>query len=200
MSGIAKRRQNPIFALGVIGIIVVSVGAWWGFVRSVDREADAIFAKAASLEAELGKGRAFLESRPDDQVTLDAVARTAANLEKRIPAGRHDLQVAQHFEKAAAAAGLLEFSYEVVGGMALTQEGDRPARSPAETLALNPNDLKSVSITLTFRGTYSQMVSLVRAAYESPWHIEINGLEMARDKKTPSLNMQGRLLTRYFYQ
>lgn len=199
MSALMKRKQNPLFALAIIGVIVVAVGAWWVLVHQVQLSVDHTLAQAEALEAEVSKGKSFLTVRPDDKTTSATIIKTADDLERRIPFGRHDLQFAQHFEKAANEAGILEFSYEVVGGMALAEEGDETKKTANDLLALNPDKLKSVDVTLSFTASYAQMVSLVRAAYQSPWHVEIGQIELTRGE-TPSQTMKGRMSTRYYYQ
>lgn len=199
MSALMKRKQNPLFVLAILGFIVVAVGAWWVLVHQVQISVDTTLARAAALEAEVTKGKSFLTVRPDDKTTSATIIRTADDLERRIPVGRHDLQFAQHFEKAANAAGILEFSYEVVGGMALAEDSEPVKKTANDLLALNPDKLKSVDVTLSFKASYSQMVSLVRAAYQSPWHVEINQIEMSRGEN-PSQTMKGRMSTRYYYQ
>lgn len=199
MTDIAKRRQPPLFALAIVGFVVIAVGAWFLLVRSVDLKAEETYARAQALEAELARAREFFATRPSDKVILDTITVATEQKRRRIPNGRQDLKVAEHFEKAAATLGVSNFKYEVVGGMALETAAAEAAKFPAEVLATNPNTLRSVDINLTFEASYNQLVALVRAAYESPWHIEITGLELSRGQK-PSFNMKGRLLTRYYYQ
>lgn len=199
MTDIAKRRQPPFFALAVVGLVAVAIAAWFLLVRSVDVKAEETYARAQALESELARAREFLATRPSDKVILDNITQATEQKRRRIPTGRQDLKVAEHFEKAAATLGISDFKYEVVGGMALEAAKVEEKKFPAEVLANNPNSLRSVDINLTFDGSYNQLVSLVRSAYDSPWHIEITGLELSRGPK-PSLNMKGRLLTRYYYQ
>lgn len=199
MSALMKRKQNPLFVLAILGFLVVAFAAWWVLVHQVSLKVEQTNAQAAALEAEVAKGTSFLTVRPDDKATSATIIRTADDLERRIPVGRHDLAFAQHFEKAAKEAGVLDFSAEVVGGMALAEDAEATKRTANDLLALNPDKLKSVDVNMTFRAPYAGVVALVRAAYESPWHVEISQLELTRGEK-PSLTMKGRVSMRYYFQ
>lgn len=200
MKQVNSTNQPPLFALGIGAIIIIAIGSWWGLVHRVDATVEETYARAIALEAEVTKGRDFLAGRSGEKLILESTLRTAEDLRRRIPNGRQDLQVAQHFEKAATLAGVLGFAYDVVGGMALTKTAAvEKEKTPNELLDWDPSELQSVDIMLEFTGSYSQLVSMLRAAYESSWHIEIKSFEQARTGG-PSLNMKTRIHTRYYYK
>lgn len=200
MSKVNRKNQPPLFGLALGALVLVAIGAWWVLVRQVDVAAEENYAKAIALEAEVTKGRDFLSGRSGEKDILESTLRTAKDLERRIPNGRQDLQVAQHFEKAATLSGVMGFAYDVIGGMALSKSASSDdEKTPTETLDWDPSELKSIDIVLEFSGSYAQLVSMIRAAYESTWHIEIRNFELQRGSG-PSLNMQARMHTRYYYK
>lgn len=197
-----RKNQPPLFALAIGGLFLIAVGAWWGLVHRVNVAVEETYAQAIALEAEVAKGRDFLAGRSGEKVVLESTLRTAEDMRRRIPNGRQDLQVAQHFERAAALAGVLGFNYDIVGGMALGKSATAATddEAPDKLLDWDPSALQWVDIKLEFTGSYGQLASMIRAAYESTWHIEIKSFDIERGTSGPSLNMKTNILTRYYYK
>jgi Tfp pilus assembly protein PilO len=182
----------------VIGLLAALCGlAWWGLVTRQQEALDAKVQEADALEAEVAKATQYLRSRPAEDQIRKEISTAAERIKQRVPEGRMDIAVATYLQQRAAAAGLTDFKYDVVGGMALPKEKPDADKPPEERLVLDPDKLLSQVIVLDFTGPYAGFVKFVRGIAEAPWVVEVIQTDLRKDKDRA---LEGRITVRYYFQ
>ncbi len=194
-----RRSSNrPKLLLALVVLLALGGASYYLLVWREDVACVRAQAEADLLEAELAKGRAYLAGRPDDKLSLAEIHEAAATLQKRVPLGRKDIAVAQYCQLRAADAGITDFKYEVVGGMALPDEKPATKSAPEERLVVQPGQLKSQLISMEFSTRYLGLLKLEKALSEAPWLLELVKVDLRHDAAGPDVSAH--LTVRYLYQ
>jgi hypothetical protein len=200
MSGatsIQKRSALPLIAGALVAAIAVGATMYEMLVVREEAATEAARAEADQLQEQVDRARAYLASRPDDKLSAGEVHVAALELARRVPIGRKDIAVAQYCQLRAADAGITDFKYEVVGGMALPDEKPGTEKPAEERLGLEPAKLQGQLISMEFSTEYKTFLKFVKTLSEAPWLLEVVSVDLRKDKHE---EVEARVMLRYLYQ
>lgn len=192
-----RKTSGALLPLVLVGGGLVGAAGWYTLVLREDQAAQAAMVEADRLQGEIARAQAYLRGRPQDAKSNEEVHAAAVLLQKRVPVGRADIAVAQYCQLRAADAGLADFKYDVVNGMALPLEHPEAERAPEERLVLEPLRLQSQLISMDFSARYRDFLSFQKALADAPWLLEVTSLNLKRDKDNAVV---AHLTLRYLYQ